>query len=128
MTYTHYAPPPLEHDVRTMTIDNNMHMASFKHHEELNNDTLQAEPDHYTVIELAIPNNGCGDWANEIEEGMGYTLQYEYTAPNYSAPPAPPSPVPWYPPPRYNKIQPHTHYTPLHNVAIFLSQFLYHGK
>ena len=24
---------------------------------------------------LAIPDDGCGDWENEVEEGMGYTLQ-----------------------------------------------------
>jgi hypothetical protein len=23
---------------------------------------------------LNIPDHGCGDWANEVEEGMGYIL------------------------------------------------------
>ena len=64
------APPsPLEHDMDTTTADHDMHVASFEHHEELDNRAAQAEPDHYTMIklltdELAIPDDGCRDWAN----------------------------------------------------------------
>ena len=49
--------------------------------------------------ELAIPDDGCGDRENEVEEGMGYTLQGEYTPANYSPTPAPPPPAPVHPPP-----------------------------
>ena len=99
------APPsPLEHDMDTTMADHDTHTASFEHHEELDNRATQAEPDHYTVIEpltdeLAILDDGCGDWANEVEEAMGYTLQGEYTPANYSPTPAPPPPAPVHPPP-----------------------------
>lgn len=54
------------------------------------------------------------NWADKVENHIGLELQDEYTAPNYSALPAPPSPAPWYPPPpptsKYKP--PRTHYTP----------------
>ena len=62
-----------------MTIDQKMHAVLLEHHKELDSEAMQAEPDHYSVIKLLtdkldIPDDGCGDWANEVEEGMGYTL------------------------------------------------------
>ena len=77
--YTHYARPLPEHDVYSTTIDHDMHVVSLEHHEELDSKATQAETNHYTVIEpltdeLDIPDDGCGDWANEVEEGMGYIL------------------------------------------------------
>ena len=77
--YTHYARPLPKDNVYTMTIDYNMHVASLKHHKELDSKAAQAAPNHYTVIKLLkdkldILDNGCGDWENEVEEGMGYIL------------------------------------------------------
>ena len=77
--YTHYAYPLPEHDVYSMTIDHNTHTVSLEHHKQLDSEAAQAEPDHYTVIKpltdkLYILDNGYGDWENEVEEGMGYTL------------------------------------------------------
>ena len=77
--YTHYAHSTPEHDVYGMTINHDTHTASLEHHKELDSEAAQSEPDHYTAIKpltdkLDILDDGCGDWENEVEEGMGYTL------------------------------------------------------
>ena len=63
----------------TKTIDHDTHAVLLEHHKELNSKAAQAEPDHYTVIEplmdkLNIPDDGWEEWANEVAEGMSYTL------------------------------------------------------
>ena len=77
--YTHFAHPLPKHNVYSMTIDHDTHTASLEHHKELNSEATQAEPDHYPVIKLLmdkldILDDGCGDWENEVEEGMGCTI------------------------------------------------------
>src|SRR5882762_7599978 len=52
--YTHYAPRLPEHDVYSTTIDHDVPTASLEHHEELDSEAAQAEPDHYTVIETSL--------------------------------------------------------------------------
>jgi hypothetical protein len=63
-----------------------------------------AEPDHNAMTEqlareLFALGDTSGNWAEEMQEYMGLTLQGEYTQSMYSTPPVPPSPTCWVPPP-----------------------------
>ena len=57
----------------TTTIDHDTHAALLEHHEELNSEVAQAEPNHCTVIKLLT---SLIFWMMDVEvaEGIGYTL------------------------------------------------------
>jgi hypothetical protein len=97
---TQPTPTPFEYDAHDTTNNYDEHVVSFVGDASSDNGA-NIEPDHDMMIkQLAnelIASGGTGrSWAEEMENEMRSTLQGEYMAPSY---PAPPSPTPWYPPP-----------------------------
>ena len=96
-TDTRTLPPPLKytHNMAHDDDDDNVHVVPFKHHDEPNDSTVRAEPDHDVfeplARELVVPRDAEGDWAEELDEEMGLNIQGEYMPASY--PPAP-SPTP----------------------------------
>jgi hypothetical protein len=116
-------PPPLEYTYGTAhnTVhDNNAYGVPSEHHDEPDDGAIRAEPDHDAIEpltdELVFPRDLEGDWAEDMNEEMGYNLQGEYRPATYSPSPPPPSPTPWYPPlpPTTRHRRPRTNYTPNH--------------
>jgi hypothetical protein len=61
--------------------DNDAYVTSFEQHNKIDDSTICAGSEHNDATlthELVIPDERCGDWAEEIEEGMNYTSQDEY--------------------------------------------------
>jgi hypothetical protein len=115
------APPtPLEYTHGTaddMAHHDDAYGVPFEHHDEPDDGAVCAEPDHDVIEplerELDIPGHTEVDWAEDMDEGIGFNLQGEYIQDIY--PPAP-SPTPWYPPPppTTRHRRPRTSYTPNH--------------
>ena len=61
--------------------DNDAYVTSFEQHNKIDDSTICAGSEHNDAMlthELVIPDERCGDWAEEIEEEKNYTLQDEY--------------------------------------------------
>jgi len=113
-------PPPLGYTYGTTydtAHDDDVHVVLFEHRDEPDDGAVRAEPDHDVTEplarELAFPGDSERDWAEEMEEEIGFSIQGEYIHSNY--PPAP-SPAPWHPPhpPTSDYTRPRTRYTPKH--------------
>jgi hypothetical protein len=115
--YAHHASPPFEYNVQDSMSNNDTHVTLFKYHDGFDGDAAYAEPNHgmieLPVCKLVVPGVTEVDWAENVEEDMGFALNGEYKGPSYS--PAPP-PTPWYPPPppTSDYMPPQTHYIPSH--------------
>jgi hypothetical protein len=111
-------PPPLEytHDMAHGTAHDD-DVIPFEHRNEPDDGAVRAEPDHDAIEplarELVFPEDTEGNWAEDMEEEIGFNLQGKYRPDIYS--PAP-SPAPWYPPPppTSDYRRPRTRYTPNH--------------
>ncbi|KIM76020.1 hypothetical protein PILCRDRAFT_91779 [Piloderma croceum F 1598] len=106
------APPPLGYMYNTtynMTNNNDdAPVTSFKHR-NVDYNAVHAEPNHdmteLLTRELVFPRDLEGDWAEDWDEEMGFTIQSEYIQDSY--PPAH-SPAPWHlPPPPTSEYAPH---------------------
>ena len=116
------APPmPLKYTYSTAhdtAHDDDAYGILFEHHDEPNDGTVCAEPDRNAIEplerKLNIPGHTEVDWAEELDEEMGFNIQGEYMPASY--PPAP-SPTPWYPPPPPTTRHrcPRANYTPNHS-------------
>jgi hypothetical protein len=88
-------PPSLEYTHDTVYDDDDV---PFEHH-NVDDGAVRAEPDRDAIEplerELVFPEDTGVDWAEDLEEEMGSSIQGEYIHNNY--PPAP-SPASWYPP------------------------------
>ena len=111
------APPtPLEYTYGTAH-DDDAYGVPFEHHDEPDDGAVCAEPDRDAIEplerKLDIPGHTEVDWAEDMDEGIGFNIQGEYMLASY--PPAP-SPTPWYPPPppTTRHRRPRTNYTPNH--------------
>jgi len=109
-------PPPLEYTHGDTSYDNDdAYAIPFEHCDEPDDGAVRAEPNHDTIeplaCELVVPEDTGVDWAEDIDEDTGFSIQGEYIPANY--PPAPP-PAPWYPPhpPTSDYTHPRTCYTP----------------
>jgi hypothetical protein len=73
--------------------DNDAYVTLFEQHDKIDDSTIYAGSEHNDVKllthELVIPDKRCGDWAEEIEDGMNYTLQDEYSQYKHSPTPHP---------------------------------------
>jgi len=98
-----------------MAYDDDDIVTPSKCHDKPDNGTIHAEPDHDAIKplahELVFPGDTEVDWAEDLDEEMGFNLQDEYIQATY---PPTPAPTPWHPtpPPTSKYTHSQTHYNP----------------